>query len=169
MSEQEGTEFQIEPIREEHIESFHRCLDAIARERKHLAFIEAPPLESARTFVLDNISRDIPQFVALQESEVIGFCDIRPKQLPGFEHTGTLGMGVLEQYRRKGIGKKLLKKTISKARTQGMERIELEVYASNVPAIRLYEKIGFEVEGVKRRARILDGHVDDLVIMALLF
>ena len=168
MGKKSGADVRIEPIREEHIESFHRCLDAVARERKYLAFLEAPPLESTAAFIRENIARDIPQFVAMHDHEVIGFCDIRPKTLEGFKHAGILGMGVLQAYRQQGIGKKLTKRTIEMAKAQGLERVELEVYASNIPAIRLYEKLGFEVEGVKRKARKLDGATDDLVVMALL-
>jgi hypothetical protein len=50
---------EIVPIAQDHIESFHRALDFVARERRYLAFLEAPPLESMRAFVLDNISRVI--------------------------------------------------------------------------------------------------------------
>jgi RimJ/RimL family protein N-acetyltransferase len=50
----------------------------------------------------------------------------------------------------------------------GLERIELEVFASNTRAFALYEKLGFVTEGVKRRARKLDGQYDDNVLMALL-
>jgi RimJ/RimL family protein N-acetyltransferase len=39
----------------------------------------------------------------------------------------------------------------------GLERIELEVFASNTGANRLYEKAGFVVEGVKKKRRKLDG------------
>jgi len=169
MGNKTEADIQIEPIRVEHIESFHRCLDAVARERKYLAFLEAPPLESTAAFIRENIARDIPQFVALHGNEVIGFCDIRPKALEGFKHTGTLGMGVLKNYRRQGIGERLIVETIAKAKGQGLDRIELEVFASNLPAIQLYEKLGFEVEGLKKNARKLDGVTDDLVVMALLY
>ena len=46
---------EIVPIADEHIESFHRALDFVARERRYLSFLEAPPLEAARAFVLDMI------------------------------------------------------------------------------------------------------------------
>jgi RimJ/RimL family protein N-acetyltransferase len=49
-----------------------------------------------------------------------------------------------------------------------MERIELDVFASNKAAIALYLKLGFVTEGVKRRARKLDGEYDDNVFMALI-
>lgn len=49
-----------------------------------------------------------------------------------------------------------------------MERAELEVFASNRPAIALYEAAGFVHEGVKRRARKLEGVYDDIVLMAIM-
>ena len=85
----------------------------------------------------------------------------------GFTHCGRLGMGVHKSFRRLGLGTRLIERTISRAKGRGLERIELEVLASNTPAIKLYEKVGFVVEGVKKRARKLDGAYDDLVEMAL--
>jgi len=160
-------EIMIEPISEDLIESYHHCLDSVARERLHLAFVEAPPLDSTRDFVLSNIVRDVPQLVAFTGDEVVGWCDISPMSFEGFKHCGRLGMGVHKDFRRRGIGQRLVDQTIAKAKQQGIERIELEVFASNVPAISLYKKVGFEVEGVKKNARKLDGVYDDLVEMAL--
>jgi len=51
---------------------------------------------------------------------------------------------------------------------EGLTRVELEVFASNTAAISLYTKCGFEREGVKRRARYIDGKYDDIILMALL-
>lgn len=167
MIDKASREIEIVPIAEAHIEGFHRCLDSVARERRYLALVEAPPLESARDFVRSNIARDIAQFVALSGEEVIGWCDISPMGLEGFTHSGQLGMGVHKRFRRLGIGTRLIEQTIRKAKANGLERIELEVFASNIPAIRLYEKLGFVVEGVKKKARKLDGAYDDLVQMAL--
>ena len=42
------------------------------------------------------------------------------------------------------------------------------MFASNAHALALYEKLGFAREGVRKRARKLDGEYDDVVIMALL-
>lgn len=159
---------QIMPMAEEHIESYHRCLDSVARERRYLHFVQAPPLESTREFVLSNIMNDEPQFVALKDEDVIGWCDISLMWREGFTHCGRLGMGVQKDHRRRGIGRRLIERTIARAREKGLERIELDVFASNTPAIRLYEKMGFVVEGVKRKARKIDGAYDDLVGMALL-
>jgi ribosomal protein S18 acetylase RimI-like enzyme len=163
---------QIVPIAEEHIEGFYWCLDAVARERRYLGFVQAPPLESVRQFVLENIENSLPQFVALSEDEqdkarLVGWCNIFPQNLEGFTHCGTLGMGVHKAFRRRGIGERLVERAISRAKEIGLERVELEVYASNIPAIKLYKKLGFVVEGMKKRARKLDGTYDDMIQMAL--
>ena len=76
-------------------------------------------------------------------------------------------MGVMHGFRGQGYGTRLMEATILAAKEYGIERVELEVYASNVPAIRLYEKRGFVHEGVKKNARKLDGQYDDVLLMAL--
>lgn len=159
---------QILPIAIEHIKGFHQCLGSVAREGRYLAFLEAPDLDSTADFIKSNIKDDVPQFVAASEGKIIGWCDISPLKLEGFRHCGRLGMGVLKEYRGLGIGKKLIESTIQKAREKGLERIELEVFASNIPAIKLYEQIGFTVEGVKKKARKIDNHYEDIIEMALL-
>ena len=55
-------------------------------------------------------------------------------------------MGVRREHRGRGIGRRLIERAIAAAWDQGLERIELEVLASNTPAISLYESVGFEVK-----------------------
>jgi RimJ/RimL family protein N-acetyltransferase len=167
MKDLQSRDFQVVPIAEKHIESYYECLNSVARERRYLAFVQAPPKESVREYVLSSIEKDIPQFVATKENEVIGWCDITPMRREGFRHCGELGMGVRDGFRRMGVGTRLVDQTIQKTKEQGIERVELEVFGSNIPAIRLYEKMGFTVEGVKKKARKLDGIYDDLVVMAM--
>ncbi|MBC7811419.1 MAG: GNAT family N-acetyltransferase, partial [Burkholderiales bacterium] len=142
----------------------------VARERAYLAQTSAPPLERVQEFVRSVISKGQTQLVALDggSGRVVGWIDILPMHFEGFTHVGQLGMGVLAGYRGQGIGKRLMLDAIADARSKGIERVELEVYASNKPAIELYKKVGFEIEGVKRKTRKLDGVYDDLIVMALL-
>jgi ribosomal protein S18 acetylase RimI-like enzyme len=167
LTEGENSDVKIVSISERHIEGYHRCLDSVARERRYIGFIVGPSLESSRDYVLSNIRDGVPQFVAVKGDEVVGWCDISPGKREGFTHCGSLGMGLIRGHRRQGIGTRLMERTISAAKARGMERVELEVYASNTPAISLYEKRGFVHEGVKRRARKLDGVYDDILVMAL--
>jgi ribosomal protein S18 acetylase RimI-like enzyme len=146
-------------------ESTRRCLDAVARERRWLGFLKAPPLEQVRAFVA------VPgfiQFVALSGAQVVGWCDVSPNPLEGFRHSAVLGMGLLPGYRGRGLGRALLGETLRAARAAGLTRIELEVVASNRAAIALYERSGFVREGTKRSGRVLDGEAEDIHCMALL-
>ena len=158
----------IRPISAGDIKSFHRALDSVARERRYLLLLEGPTLQQVEAFVLTNIERNAPQFVAIDAGSVVGWCDISPHRRPGMSHSGELGMGVVADYRRRGIGYRLLEATVAKALAKGLTRIELEVFSSNRAAIALYERFGFEREGVKRMARCVDGIWDDIVVMALL-
>jgi RimJ/RimL family protein N-acetyltransferase len=86
--------------------------------------------------------------------------------MEGFKHVGALGMGVAATHRRRGVGERLVKAALDRSRAAGLTRVELEVFASNRAAIALYEKLGFEHEGVRRFARNIDGAYDDVVLMA---
>ncbi len=160
---------RIERISEMTIEGFHRCLDTVARERKYVAFTQAPPLESSRKWVMENIEKGIPQYVAIVDEHVVGWADISPGGREGFTHSGKLGMGIVKAFRGKGIGAQLLKVVLQDAQKYGLKRVELGVYASNTVAIALYRKFGFRQEGLKTRARYIDGVYDDVIMMAKLF
>jgi RimJ/RimL family protein N-acetyltransferase len=162
------TDIRIVPTEERYVESFNRALDIVARERRFIGFVEGPPAESTRNFVRHVLSGEGVQRLAIaHEDEVVGWCDIVRKPMMGFRHTGRMGMGLLPDYRGAGLGRRLLAETLEAARTMGIERVELEVFASNKSAIALYQNLGFVLEGVKKNARKLDGAYDDDVIMAL--
>jgi len=154
---------------ERYVESINRALDIVARERRYIGFLEAPPVESTASYVRHILSGEGVQRLAVtDEDEVVGWCEIVRNRMEGFRHASRMGMGVVPGYRGAGLGTRLLTETLDAARALDLERVELEVFASNVPAIALYRKLGFVVEGTKRRARKLDGEYDDDLIMALL-
>jgi ribosomal protein S18 acetylase RimI-like enzyme len=160
---------EIVPISPAHIDSFHRALDLVVRERRYLALLEAPPIEEFRGFVQNIIRRGYPQFVALSVGEVVGWCDVLPKTWPIYAHTGVLGVALLPPLRGQGVGRRLITRTLEAARAYGLSRVELTVRENNRNAIALYRKFGFETEGLKRNALKIDGRHENLVLMALLF
>ena len=159
----------IVPIEESHIEGFHRTLDFVARERRYLSFLEAPPLENMRAFVRDIIKRGRPEFVAVSAGEVVGWCDVLPKDRPIYAQTGVLGMGLLPPFRGRGIGTGLIGRSLAAARAFGLHRVELTVRENNTSAIELYKKVGFEIEGLQRDAVQVDGVYENVLFMAVLF
>jgi ribosomal protein S18 acetylase RimI-like enzyme len=158
---------EIAPITSADIESFHRTLDLVARERRYLSFVEAPPLESTRAFVLDMIAKGYPQLVVRATGEVVGWCDVTPKSGLIDARIGVLGMGLLPQFRQQGIGTRLMARALAAARTFGFSRVELMVYRSNENAIRLYEKAGFVIKAVQPAQAPGDDIDKTMLVMAL--
>ena len=160
--------FKIVPISEDHIAGFHAGVDAVAREKLYLAMLKAPPLEESAKWVRNNIRKGFPQMVALVEGRVVGWCDVSPMERETLAHGGVLGMGVIDGFRGKGIGLALMLATLERAKAGGLTRVELTVREDNLRAKALYEKVGFVVEGVKRKAALHDGKYYDLILMGLL-
>ena len=159
--------FSIVPTHPGHAVSLCEAVGEVARERRWLAAVEAFTPGETHLFVQLNQAAGVPQFVALCGPKVVGWCEIvRLYPYPGYEHNGRLGMGVLAAWRGQGLGRGLLDQALSAAWGIGFRRVELEVYASNTAALNLYRSRGFVVEGVKRAMRVLDGRVDDVVLMA---
>jgi len=163
------TAYQIVPIAEQHIPSFRATVDVVARERKYLAFLEAPPIEEVTRFVLGNIERGYPQFVVLSRRMIAGWCDVIPNRTRViYSHGGTLGIGLLPDFRGRGIGHRLMQQTIDAAFAFGLTRVELTVREGNANAIALYKSLGFETEGLHRNAVCIEGKYENLYSMALL-
>ena len=76
-----------------------------------------------------------------------------------------LAVAILKEYTGKGNGTKLMNTLEKQAIENGINRLELEVSEKNKFAISLYEKLGFEVEGVKRRAFLVNGNYENELIM----
>ena len=152
----------------EDFDSFYECFAEICRERRFLALVEAPPREQSRAFLEDARRHGMVQYVAASGPRVVGWCDVIPHRWEGFRHGGRLGMGVVREFRGGGIGRRLLDAAVRGARDAGLTRVELEVFSSNTHAIGLYERYGFVREGLHRRGRIIDGGVEDVVMMGLL-
>jgi RimJ/RimL family protein N-acetyltransferase len=157
----------IRPITEHDISGYHTLLGLVARERKYLRFLDAPPLDSTRAFVLMNIDRGNPHFVAEHDGQIIGWCDITRETDPSCQHVGTLGMGLHPDFRGLKIGEQLARTVVDEAKTKGFVRIELTVNPQNNNAIRLYEKLGFQHEGVMKAATYVDGEYRDVAMMAM--
>jgi ribosomal protein S18 acetylase RimI-like enzyme len=161
--------FTIVPTTEEHIDGFWAALDSVARERKYITFVEGPPIQNLRNFVANNIKQNAVQFVALVDGRVVGWCDITKSDRIVFRHMGTMGLGVIQEYRGKGIGRALIQAALDQARAIGLTRVELQVRDTNMHAVEIYKKFGFQIEGIKKNAVFLDGVYEDSICMALLF
>jgi L-phenylalanine/L-methionine N-acetyltransferase len=84
-------------------------------------------------------------------------------------HVMMLGISVVPEAQRQGVGAALMQAMCDYAdRWMGVLRIELTVYTDNAPAIALYRKFGFAIEGRHRGYALRDGRYVDALAMARL-
>ena len=103
-------------------------------------------------------------FVADAGGEVVGMLRI---DKAGYG-VAELGMLVAAAWRRRGVGSALLRAGIAWAREVGAHKVALQVWPHNQAAISLYERFGFEREGLLRRHyRRRNGELWDAVVMGL--
>ena len=150
---------------EKYFKSFHEALSTVAKERVYIEMIEAPSLEKVSAFQSELIAKNGPVYYAVNNERVVGWCDVFPRDNPRLNHRGGLGMGLIPEFRGQGLGSKLISSVLDHAKSFGLEKIELQVYTSNIPAIALYKKFGFEQEGLIKKYRKLDGQYFDCLSM----
>jgi len=105
----------------------------------------------------------------MSAGQVVGWCDVVPNPRPIYAHVGLLGIALMPELRRQGIGGRLIRRTLEAARDFGLRRVELTVRESNAVAIELYKKVGFAIEGLQRNRILVDGAYENLVLMGMLF
>lgn len=158
---------QIVYANEKYFKSFHEALTSVAKERVYIEMLEPPRLEDVSVFQMGLIQKKGPVFYAVNEKDqVVGWADIFPEDNPRQSHRGSLGMGIIAEYRGQGVGTLLLQAALKQAKQFGLEKVELNVYTSNTNAIKLYRKLGFVEEGLIKKYRKLDGTYFDCMIMA---
>lgn len=104
--------------------------------------------------------------VAVLDGKIVGNAGLRRhdgRQI----HTGNIGMGVHDDFTGRGIGSALFAALVDTADNWlAIKRLQLTVYVDNGPAIRLYEKFGFETEGRLKAFAFRNGEYVDAFTMA---
>lgn len=108
--------------------------------------------------------------VACIDNEVVGHLNIHTSpNHPRRRHAGQIGMAVQDDLQGQGVGTALMQAAMDVADNWlNLQRLELEVYTDNEPALRLYKKFGFGIEGTLVRFAYRAGQYVDVYMMARL-
>lgn len=107
--------------------------------------------------------------VAKEEGNIIGFLSAQRSLPKRIRHVAYIVVGIRETYRGQGIGTKFFSELDLWAKENSITRLELTVMCPNTIAKHLYEKNGFEIEGVKKKSMLVDGDYVDEFYMAKLY
>jgi ribosomal protein S18 acetylase RimI-like enzyme len=159
------------------------CIRAV-RESDHAAItrIIVPTIRAGETYALDRdlseadalaywTGADRETFVAEQDGAVLGTYYLRANQAGGGAHVANCGFMTAEAAAGRGIARALCAHALDRARERGFAAMQFNfVVSTNVRAVRLWQRFGFDVvgrlPGAFRHPRL--GDVDALVMFRTL-
>jgi RimJ/RimL family protein N-acetyltransferase len=152
--------FQIRPAHDDDRLPLALVCAAVAEERDGIG--SEPPVDvdaRAASWTLDGT------IVAVADGEVIGSIHVQTSG-HGF---GEIGMAIAREWRGRGVGSALMVAAIDWARTEGLHKLSLGVFAHNAAGLALYRKFGFVEEGRRvKHYRRQSGELWDSIEMGLL-
>lgn len=96
---------------------------------------------------------------ALVDGTVSGYCGF----IQVLDEAEITNVAVAENVRKRGIGFRMMSELLKRAEEKGVAQILLEVRTSNQAAIRLYKRLGFQAESIRKN--FYENPREDAVIM----
>lgn len=141
------------------------------------AFMMYEPGERERRTCLAELEQDLSCHVtegedflllAADGERIIGYIRGERGRYDRIRHTAYIVTGILEPYRGRGIGTAFFQALERWAIENHILRLELTVECHNQAAKALYERRGFEIEGLRRKSMRVEGRFVDEYCMAKL-
>ncbi|MEQ9126106.1 MAG: GNAT family N-acetyltransferase [Alphaproteobacteria bacterium] len=104
---------------------------------------------------------------AAAEGTLVGMLLLRRHLHHADQGVRQLGLAVDPDRRRQGIGRRLVRTALVSARAASVRRIQIAVVADNRPALDLFHREGFSIEGRLVEAAEIDGRRIDVLAMGL--
>lgn len=159
----------VEPLKWSEIMKFLLLRRKIEAEAEHLALSgndrKAEPIWFTIGRMLANRKWTLI-LVAKDRNDLIGYISISFAKFRKMRSNAYLVLSVRSDHQNKGIGTKLIQDAEKLAHARGTRRIELEVFAKNTGAHKLFKRLGYEEEGRKRKIAQIGNEFDDLILMA---
>jgi len=140
--------------------------NATVPTRMVTAELEPTTVEARLPWFREHSSEHYPFWVAESEGRVIAWLDFK-RFLPRCAYRGTAEISVYvdEEFRRRGVGQRLLEQAIARAPSLGITALVGLIFGHNEPSLKLFQSLGFERWGFFPGVAQLDGVQRDLVVM----
>ena len=155
---------QIITLTPNHTQQYWNLLNALDYETPFMMYEpgERSPNLSRLNALLSTPKTDAIVFAVEHNEELVGFLSASRGAHLRTRHSAYVVCGVRQNYRRQGLGTQLFQYLDRWAIQQHIHRLELTVMCENIPAINLYLKSGFQIEGTARHTmRVGDSYKDE--------
>jgi L-amino acid N-acyltransferase YncA len=142
--------------------------NATVPTRMVTAELEPTTAEARLPWFREHSPDEYPFWVAESDDHVIGWLDFK-KFLPRCAYRGTAEISVYvdKQFRRRGVGQRLLEEAIASAPSLGITALVGLIFGHNEPSLKLFQRFGFGRWGFLPGVAQLDGVKRDLIIVGL--
>ncbi len=140
--------------------------NATVPTRMVTAELEPTTVEARLPWFREHSPEQYPFWVAELEARVIGWLDFKKFQSrAAYRGTAEISVYVHEEFRRRGVGQRLLEEAIARAPSLGITALVGLIFGHNGPSLKLFQRLGFERWGLLPGVAELDGVERDLVMM----
>ncbi|MCK6130646.1 GNAT family N-acetyltransferase [Parvimonas micra] len=148
---------------------FYNCLKIIDSETDFMMF-EPDERVWNEEKIVKNLEDENNLFLgAIENGKIVGFLSAQRGAFRRIRHTAYVVIGIQKNYCNRKIGTQLFEMLDDWAIKNGIIRLELTVECENKLAIKLYEKSGFAIEGIKKKTIYINGKYVDEYMMSKIF
>ncbi|MBS7632006.1 GNAT family N-acetyltransferase [Candidatus Bathyarchaeota archaeon] len=139
-------------------------IDSVAAERIYLDIDRSR--EDWDEAIREVRKREGITIIAETNGKAVGMAHLVKGKYEKNRHVAFLGMSVAKKYRGRGFGTAMMNYLLEWTEKQrGLEKISLSTFSTNLPAMKLYRKFGFKIEGRSRRQyKICGKYVDEITM-----
>ena len=150
-------------------ESFWEMMNQLDYETKYMLY--EPGERTKNIAKIESIiqnSKEGENFLLIAEADnkIVGYISAEKGALRRISHSAYIVVGILADYRGKGIGTEFFRRLDIWAEEKNVTRLELTVICENEIAKHLYESNGFTIEGIKRKSVFVEGNYLDEFYMS---
>lgn len=150
-------------------EQFWDLMNQLDYETKYMLYEPGERVKNLpriETLIRDSLEGKDFLLVAETDNKLIGYLSAQKGRLSRIAHSAYIVVGILTDYRGKGIGTEFFKRLNVWAEENEVVRLVLTVICENEAAKQLYTNSGFKIEGMKQKSVCVDGKYLDEYYMA---
>jgi L-amino acid N-acyltransferase len=126
-------------------------------------------IEEQNTWFEDHGTKN-PIMIAELDGQVVGWGSLSKwSDRCAYTNTAEISLYIKEEHRRKGIGKKLMKRILEEGGRQGLHVVIARITEGNSVSVSLHESMGFFHIGVMKEVGVKFGRRLDVALMEKIF
>ena len=148
MSKETAISVTFRSLRAEDKELFKSFIRSLPRKANYYLMVDVHDDQAINRWMNRVESGEIIGVIALEGSQMIGYCNLHTNNLPWARHVGEIRIGVSAAYRGRGIGRALAGEIFSIARARGLKKLWARMAVSQEAAQNVFKRLGFRTEAL---------------------